>query len=417
MRHLNKIFFINSANIELAEVLLDGNVHFSGTQGVGKSTILRALLFFYNADKMRLGIQSGQKSFEDFYFKFSNSYIVYEVKTDSGAYSILASRSNGKIAYRFIDSSFKKDWIIDEHGYATSDWIKIRDRIGNDIDISPKIDTYELYRDIIFGNTHDRGHRFDKYALVRSAKYQNIPRSIQNVFLNSKLDADFVKTTIIQSMSETEEAFNLSTYRHLVLNFEREFNEIDCWYKTDKSGNNPVRSKANRAIDTYLLLIALESEIINTWHKINYQVDFTRNELPTIKEEIIHIESEQKRIGGLINTLRNEYEQNHDRLTKEISRFEVRLSDIKKKRNHYDQINIKSIIAFVDQEELFRLDLQQKQDGLSILLKEFDDISEKYKVLYDSLEREIEAFRSLQKEELQKVRESVFEVTPRSWTS
>ena len=56
MKCLNKIVFINSANIPYAEISVDGNVHFTGTQGVGKSTILRALLFFYNADKHRLGI-------------------------------------------------------------------------------------------------------------------------------------------------------------------------------------------------------------------------------------------------------------------------------------------------------------------------------------------------------------------------
>lgn len=45
MRYLNKIIFLNSAHIPYAEVKLDGNVHFIGTQGVGKSTLLRALLF------------------------------------------------------------------------------------------------------------------------------------------------------------------------------------------------------------------------------------------------------------------------------------------------------------------------------------------------------------------------------------
>lgn len=76
MRHLNKIIFINSANIPYAEIMLDGNVHFAGTQGVGKSTALRAILFFYTADKMHLGIQQGQKPFEEFYFPKSNSYII-----------------------------------------------------------------------------------------------------------------------------------------------------------------------------------------------------------------------------------------------------------------------------------------------------------------------------------------------------
>lgn len=51
MRYLNKIILIQSAAIPYAEVNLDGNVHLTGTQGVGKSTLLRAILFFYNADQ------------------------------------------------------------------------------------------------------------------------------------------------------------------------------------------------------------------------------------------------------------------------------------------------------------------------------------------------------------------------------
>ena len=98
MKYLNKIIFINSANIPHTEISVDGNVHFTGTQGVGKSTVLRALLFFYNADKQHLGynadkqhlgIQQGQKSFDEFYFRQSNSYILYEVIRDNGAYTIL----------------------------------------------------------------------------------------------------------------------------------------------------------------------------------------------------------------------------------------------------------------------------------------------------------------------------------------
>ena len=46
MRALRKIIFINSAHIRYAEVKLDGNVHFIGTQGVGKSTLLRACLLY-----------------------------------------------------------------------------------------------------------------------------------------------------------------------------------------------------------------------------------------------------------------------------------------------------------------------------------------------------------------------------------
>ena len=91
MKYLNKIIFINSANISYAEVSVNKNVHFTGTQGVGKSTVLRALLFFYNADKHKLGIQHGQKPFDEFYFRQANSYILYEVMRENGAYTVLVS--------------------------------------------------------------------------------------------------------------------------------------------------------------------------------------------------------------------------------------------------------------------------------------------------------------------------------------
>lgn len=399
MRHLSKIIFLNSANIPYAEVMLDGNVHFAGTQGVGKSTVLRALLFFYNADKMRLGIQSGQKTFEEFYFKYSNSYIVYEVRTELSAYSILLSRSLGKIVYRFIDSPYKKEWLVGKDGRVESDWIKVRERIGANVDISAKIDTYELYRNIIFGNTHDRSHKFDKYALVESAKYQNIPRSIQNVFLNSKLDADFVKTTIIQSMTDTEDSISLSTYRHLVADFEREFDEIDCWYKKDANGEVVVRTKAQKVVDTYRLLVALDYELKQTWHKLNYAVAHTREQMPLTEDTIRSLQEALRKIKEKLDNAQQEYEKEHDLLTKKISACDVRLGDIRQKRKHYDDIKIKEIIALVEQEPMYQQEKVQNENMLRTLQEQYKDVTEKYRALYAALDAEWSAFVTAQNEE------------------
>lgn len=399
MRHLNRIVFLNSANIPYAEVMLDGNVHFAGTQGVGKSTVLRALLFFYNADKMRLGIQSGQKTFEEFYFKYSNSYIVYEVRTENSAYSILLSRSQGKIVYRFIDSHYKKEWLVGKDGRVESDWIKVRERIGANVDISAKIDTYGDYRNIIFGNTHDRSHKFDKYALVESAKYQNIPRSIQNVFLNSKLDADFVKTTIIQSMTDTEDAISLSTYRHLVADFEREFDEIDCWYKKDANGEVVVRTKAQKVVDTYRLLVALDYELEQTWHKLNYAVAHTREQMPITEDTIRSLQETLRKIKEKLDNAQQEFEKEHDLLTKKISACDVRLGDIRQKRKQYDDIRIKDIIALVDQEPKYQQEKVQKENMLRVLQEQYKDVTEKYRALYAALEAEWNTFIAAQNEE------------------
>lgn len=407
MKYLNKIVFLNSANVPYAEVMLDGNVHFAGTQGVGKSTVLRALLFFYNADKMKLGIQLGQKSFEEFYFRHSNSYIVYEVRVGQSAYSILLSRSQGKIVYRFIDAPYRKEWLLGKDGRVESDWIRIRERIGNSVDISAKIDTYELYRNIIFGNTHDRSHRYDKYAIVESSKYHNIPRSIQNVFLNSKLDADFVKNTIIQSMMESEDSIRLSDYRHLVADFEREFDEIDCWYKKDSNGVIVVRMKADKVIETYRLLVALEHEIKETWHQLNYAVSHTREQIPLLEDEIRTLQERLKRIKEKMDGARTDYEKDHDLITKKISACDVRLGDIRKKRKYYADLKIDDIIAFVGKEVKYLREKLHKENLLRALEEQYRDVTEKYKALFGALETERTTFDLSQKEELQRVHDDI----------
>ncbi|UKK58624.1 ATP-binding protein [Prevotella communis] len=406
MRHLNKIIFLNSANIPYAEVMLDGNVHFAGTQGVGKSTLLRALLFFYNADKMRLGIQQGQKSFEEFYFRYSNSYIVYEVKTENGAYSILTYRSQGKAVFRFIDAPYQKSWFVDESGRVESDWIRIRERIGSN-DISAKIETYEQYRNIIFGNTHDRSHRYDKYAIVESSKYQNIPRSIQNVFLNSKLDADFVKNTIIQSMTDVEDSIRLSDYRHLVADFERELDEIDCWYRKDSNGEITVRNKAAKVVDYYRILVALEYEMKQTWHQLNHVVTYTREQLPLVEKDISEIQEKLKILKEKISAIHQDYENEHDRLTREISKREQRLDDIRKKRKYYNGIGIEDIIELNEQEQKFLSEKVQKEKILRALEEQYKDVTEKYRALYAALDEEWSKFGLVQKEELQRCRDGI----------
>lgn len=409
MRHLNKIIFINSANIPFAEIRLDGNVHLEGTQGVGKSTVLRALLFFYNADKLHLGIQPGQKPFEDFYFRYSNSFIVYEVASDQAAYSIITMRSQGKMVYRFVDAAFSKEWFFGEGNKAESDWIRIRDRISSKgISISNKIDTYEMYRNIIFGNTHDRSHRYDRYALVESSNYQNIPRSIQNVFLNSKLDADFVKRTIIQSMADIEDSIELAPYRKLVSNFEREFDEINCWFEKDKSGNVPVRIKANQVVNHYRLLLALGNEAVHLWHELNHAVAYSREQLPLITDGIEATKQKLRIIKEKRDAESEEYQKAHDKLVSEIAIFDGKIKEIRTKRAYYEQIHIAQLIEQDNLRPSLEAEREQKQHTLRALEAQYNSVTDKYRMLYQALDNELKAAIVAMQEELQRQKDRKF---------
>ncbi len=396
MKYLNKIIFINSANIPYAEISVDGNVHFTGTQGVGKSTVLRALLFFYNADKYRLGIQQGQKSFDEFYFRQSNSYILYEVMRDNGAYTILVSRYQGRASWRFIDAPYQREWFITDDKQVLSDWVKIRERIDKNVAVSARIESGVMFKDIIFGNTHD--HKYTRYALVQSPHYQNIPRSIQNVFLNTKLDADFVKNTIIQSMTDEELPIDLQTYRRLVTNFEREYDEIDCWFRQARDGNYPVRQQALKIAEQGRRIIALDQQLLDVWRMLNHAVAHSEQRVPLLEAEATEVKLAIEKEHSREKELTAEYDKEKDLLNQELGANKSKLKEIAQARREFDAMEINDKLSLAGRETAIKQEVTDKQMLLNDLLKTHESIEEKYNIAKAKLENARHTFKNTQKE-------------------
>lgn len=394
MKYLNKIIFINSANIPYAEISVDGNVHFTGTQGVGKSTVLRALLFFYNADKHRLGIQQGQKSFDEFYFRQSNSHILYEVMRDNGAYTILVSRYQGRASWRFIDAPYQREWLIDDDKQVLSDWVKIRERIDKNVAVSARIDSGLMFKDIIFGNTHD--HKYTRYALVQSAHYQNIPRSIQNVFLNTKLDADFVKNTIIQSMADEDLPIDLQTYRRLVTDFEREYDEIDCWFRQTRDGNFPVRTQALKIAEQGRKIVALDQQLLDVWQMLNHVVYDCEQQIPLLEAEAKEVNNSIEKERSREKELTADYDKEKDSLNQDLGGKKSKLKEIAQARKDFDAIGIKDKLALAAREDSIKQEIANKQMLLDDLLKTHASIEEKYNIARAKLYNALVAFDNAQ---------------------
>ena len=410
MRYLNKIIFLNSAHIPYAEVKLDGNVHFIGTQGVGKSTLLRALLFFYNADKLKLGIPKEKKSFDAFYFPYSNSYIIYEVMRENGAYCVVAAKSQGRVAFRFVDASFERDWFINEHNEVYPEWGRIRERIGGKRQITSQITVYEMYRDIIFGNNRKQDMTpYRKFAIVESAKYQNIPRTIQNVFLNSKLDADFIKDTIIRSMTDEEVFVDLSFYRSQIKEFEQEYNDVMLWFTKNKNGEIPVRKIADKVINSYRDLIYSHKQIDEERAELNYAEKRALQEIPHIREKINKTEVERERSIRLIDELREKYNKERDTLVSGKGGIETLLKQVHEKRLHYEQINIEEIIKRVAQEGLQNGELARISTMKEELTRAYQDVLSKYSSLFKNLDADLSLFENNKQTQILEKRSSVAE--------
>lgn len=396
MRYLNKVIFLNSAHVPYTEVKLDGNVHFIGTQGVGKSTLLRAVLFFYNADKLRLGIPKEKKNFDSFYLPFANSYIVYEVMRENGAYTVVVTKSMGRAAFRFIDAPYSKEWFVDGKNEVSADWSVIRTRVSESgASVSSLVTGYDMFRDIIFGNNRKPDLlQYRKYAIVESSRYQNIPRTIQNVFLNSKLDADFIKDTIIQSMDDNEFVVDLSYYRNQIETFEQEYSDVMLWIKQDKNGVVPVRKQADVVMNNYRMLLFAEKQIKNGRQQLNYSERVARLKLPELEELLLQLKEEAERFTRLLGEEKSKFDSERDKLIKLSGSIESDLKKIREKRNYYEQERIGEVISRVNREPALKYELESLNKVYNELTSTYRDVLSKYALMEQGIDADLARFEN-----------------------
>ena len=221
MNQLNRIIFINSAGVDFYELQLDGNIHFIGTQGTGKSTLLRAILFFYNADARKLGISKEKKSFSEYYFPYADSYIVYEVVQDNRRFCVWLYKKQNRLGFRFIDGPYDRTLFINkQHALQEKEVIENASQKG--YKVHRHIYNFTEYRDIIYGANRS----MNRFHLLQNTAYQNIPRTISNIFLNSSLDGGFIKTTIINSLSDESFEINLDANRHHIETARNDYRDV-----------------------------------------------------------------------------------------------------------------------------------------------------------------------------------------------
>lgn len=380
MRNLSRIIFINSANIPYSDdIYLDGNIHFIGTQGVGKSTLLRAILFFYNADTQKLGIPVEKQNYTDYYFPYANSYIIYEVTTEHGAFCILSFKAMNRVCYRFIDSPYRKEFFIDENRTAYGGTDRIRAMLDlYEVEYSRIIYTYDEYRNILYGNATST--EFRRYSLMESKQYQNIPRTIQNVLLNSKLDAEFIKKTIISSLNEEETSIDLNSYKEHLKGFETRLKDISEFQKKE------TQKQATEITQLSLQTTRLQSDIIQNSRELVVAYHKASESLPEWEDKRERAVNDVLLLEKQKTELINESRQHCEKIQEELTIVSNDLKKAIQKEKEYEEYRIEEVMERSAKETEWKnrqLGLQEEQ---RILTSQYTEISSKYKLLIQNLD-------------------------------
>lgn len=158
---LKRIILLNThISGKLVELKLEGHAALCGTNGVGKTSLLKLIPFFYGAESSKLCPHvAGKDTFTDRYLPSDKSFIVFEYATESGMRCVAVYRhsSNTKPAYRFIGEGFSPSMFMHDSEDGTRNVISNKELARRLIDLripheKRQIETIQEYRSVLLNH-------------------------------------------------------------------------------------------------------------------------------------------------------------------------------------------------------------------------------------------------------------------------
>jgi hypothetical protein len=385
-RILNRIVQINIANVKYTDLELSGNTCFVGTNNFGKTSLQRAILFFYSANTRGLGISPSQKPFDEHYFKFENSYLIYEIRTEDKPFFVIVYRHN-KLVFRFIDAEYSPDFFFNENDEA----LKIKEVLSGfdkrSIFYSGQIDTFERYRNILYGTETDK--TLTKFHLLKgNEKYQNIPKSITNVFLSSKssIDSRFIKDFIANSLSTENSSIKLEQVDRQLRQFNEKYSDIETYLKKE---TQQLIEFIDKKYDQVHMLKGSQMEMAD---KLGSSLRYAETQNETVIKASQAKQEELDNVTEIHDNQKIALEEKQKDVREEIGYYDRTIREANKKLKEYKEKNIDEAVTKNTERDKLQVEYNIARREYESLTSNVQSIEMKYTSLVEQLRNDKTAY-------------------------
>jgi flagellar biosynthesis GTPase FlhF len=391
---MNKIYFFNAANFSFAEIdLRKKNVFFVGDNGSGKTTTIRAIHYYYNSDVKALGIDANKESFKDFYFKYDNSFIIYEFED----YFVLMYKKRGEIKKRFSKQKFNlKRVLIGDEIVPLEDVISYAREAES---YMPQ--TNDEFKRIIYGL--DRKNLDFKLTTIRNYNtFINLYNKIFNVN-KAVFDAKSIKETIFTTLDRIEAG---EIEYEDFLNEINQFRQYFVFYNTFKNQKENIEK-------LYMLkndLIKLQNELNNLIKKISYKKEFEEKEIESLIQKLNYFEKRKNRLFRLIGSIDKKTKNYINCFNEKLAKIETQINEINKLKEKFSLDKVQRAEGKIVKKEEKHSKLIALQTSLNGLLKGIKSQKEEIDEAINRLKIEKRILKEEQKEEEIRLKRNLEEI-------
>lgn len=347
---LRKVIVINSyqKNKMFSEYDFDSPTQLTGDNGVGKTSLLRLIPFFYGATGTQIVRKSNVNTpFAEWYLPHNNSYLVFEYMTARNQIAHIICYRNlstkGGIVYLFVKGKFEQSALIqqdyEEKPYAITCTKLAAELTSRGFDYESRITSVKEYREIIQNiNAGSRNNKFLSYSLCSG---RNDVRHIE------KITAALIQGEF--NMVDTKALFlDILEQGNRTLEFGVDADKIEQWCDDYNGLTAFLRKK-----DTFTKAIANNKQIAYLTSRLANALLVIREESNQLTESLSnthrdltdYIEASDKRVEE-INTQKLDQESAHNALQNAIrsldSEIELHYQTLLNyEENDYPELSVK----------------------------------------------------------------------------
>ena len=249
MGYLRRLLLVNSAGYPFADVRLDGHCDMAGGQGVGKTTLMNAILFPFVVEDHLLDIDKYEKTrFSLYYFpEPSNSFVIYEMVNNLDVpYCVFIHRTGQALNFHFINAPFDMDWLYDGEEQV-KDWQAVRGKLNGANITYRAVGTMSEFNDVILG----KGKSFnEQYSLVKSPKDKDAIRPLLSAIFKSRpFTQETLKESLVAAVTSSNqvdsETIELGSHRRNLDGFMQRYNDIKKMTLKGKNGKSVIEEIAD----------------------------------------------------------------------------------------------------------------------------------------------------------------------------